>query len=117
MVWSSDIATADLLTSWSQDFSLCIEPPRAEGRVRHSHYRAAAGAGRWTGGDAVWTPPSRIVHGDVMGAAVKPALAFALLLLAPAARAKDEQPCPRVRFVGPSVRLSKMEKRLVCGDP
>ncbi len=48
--------------------------------------------------------------------------AAALLLCAPA-RAKTPPPaatyelCPRVRFVGPEVRLTEVEKRLVCGDP
>ncbi len=46
-----------------------------------------------------------------------------LLLAAPAfarARKPDTKPhdlCPRVRFIGPTVKLSDNEKRLVCGDP
>lgn len=41
---------------------------------------------------------------------------LALLLLA-AAAAGAEELCPRVRFEGPSVKLTEVEKRLVCGDP
>ncbi len=38
-----------------------------------------------------------------------------LLALACPARARDV--CPRLRFIGPQIKLSEVEKKLVCGDP
>lgn len=50
-----------------------------------------------------------------MTAALLLALAAPALARTPPAPATDL--CPRVRFVGPAVKLTDLEKRLVCGDP
>ena len=50
-------------------------------------------------------------------------LACALVLPAASARARTPKAerthdvCPRLRFIGPEIKLSEVEKKLVCGDP
>jgi translocation and assembly module TamA len=41
----------------------------------------------------------------------------ALLLWSSAAKAADDTPCPRLRFDGEAVKLTEVERKLVCGDP